>query len=362
MSCANTAVGGLTRSDQFNYAGQLLSIGALLFSRLSVSALIEALRPGQAVILANRICAVLILCWGITSFFALAFQCSLPNPWLFNPRNTCIHRFALYASLDAIAMITDLTLIVVPVFVMRKVQVPLTKRATVILLFALRAVVIAATILKLKYSNQYFSNISVEAGGLTSAGRVENDATWGLLVPIVWRQAAMNLSVVSACLPSLKRILSDMRPGLNGVTIPHALELSLSNAFGQNGVRANLDSRNRSVQLEPGSSPSDSGSNGLKLSSGRRVSRGFPFGISSGGKNTTSVSTGSVAALREKDPFGIFLDLDSESMRQLREEGIVQKKDITVEIETMERRGSSSLSGGESEKTLVRETITSRLM
>lgn len=46
------------------------------------------------------------------------------------------------------------------------------------------------------------------------------DFTWDILVPQVWAQIAINTSIITACIPSLKPFLSDIKPGLTIIQIP----------------------------------------------------------------------------------------------------------------------------------------------
>jgi hypothetical protein len=46
------------------------------------------------------------------------------------------------------------------------------------------------------------------------------DFTWDVLVPQVWAQIAINTSIITACIPSLKPFLSAIKPGLAIIRIP----------------------------------------------------------------------------------------------------------------------------------------------
>lgn len=91
------ATNPLTRV-QFNYAAQLLTIFTLICAKLAVSRLILTIRPKRQVRMATYATEGVIVLWALTSIFALAFQCDVPNPWLQGPgrcvnlvRTMCTH-------------------------------------------------------------------------------------------------------------------------------------------------------------------------------------------------------------------------------------------------------------------------------
>lgn len=54
------------------------------------------------------------------------------------------------------------------------------------------------------------------------------DRTWFAITPSAWTSVAMNVSIVTACIPSIKRFLADWASGLSGVTISEPFELEHS--------------------------------------------------------------------------------------------------------------------------------------
>lgn len=54
------------------------------------------------------------------------------------------------------------------------------------------------------------------------------DRPWFAVVPSVWTSVAMNVSIVTACIPSIKRFLADWASGLSNVAISEPFELEHS--------------------------------------------------------------------------------------------------------------------------------------
>jgi len=70
------------------------------------------------------------------------------------------------------------------------------------------------------------------------------DQTWTLVEPLIWGQIAMNLSILTACVPSLKGMIEMFRSGASMFTVPGQYNSSsLSN--GPGGIRSLVPSRFR---------------------------------------------------------------------------------------------------------------------
>jgi hypothetical protein len=54
------------------------------------------------------------------------------------------------------------------------------------------------------------------------------DRTWFAVTPSAWTSVAMNVSIVTACIPSIKRFLADWASGLSNVAISEPFELEHS--------------------------------------------------------------------------------------------------------------------------------------
>jgi hypothetical protein len=80
---------------------------------------------------------VVVALWATSGIFALALQCRLPKPWLSAP-GTCINQRALYNAIGITNVITDLTLVILPVFMMWKVQTAVKIKCQTVGLFGIR--------------------------------------------------------------------------------------------------------------------------------------------------------------------------------------------------------------------------------
>jgi hypothetical protein len=54
------------------------------------------------------------------------------------------------------------------------------------------------------------------------------DKPWYEVTPTIWSQIMLNLSLITACIPSLKRFLADLQSGAMAVQVTEAFEMGIS--------------------------------------------------------------------------------------------------------------------------------------
>lgn len=64
--------------------------------------------------------------------------------------------------------------------------------------------------------------------------------TWRLVTPSIWYQGMLNLSIITACIPCIKRFLADLSVGLTVIAVSEPLELTV-----KQGSSGNPSSGNR---------------------------------------------------------------------------------------------------------------------
>ncbi|EEH05173.1 conserved hypothetical protein [Histoplasma capsulatum G186AR] len=199
---------------KFFYASQILAIASLACSKVALALLIIYIKPLSAVLYACRCLIAAIAAWGVTGIIALAAQCDPPRPWDFSD-GRCVNQQALYTALDTLSIITDIALIILPFFLVFQVQLPTRKRLTIVSFFCMRIFVPLFTIFSLASQNQYFSSRPL-------------DKTWHAVRPTIWAQATLCISIITTCIPSLKRVMADLQTGLMAGRVTEFLELSIS--------------------------------------------------------------------------------------------------------------------------------------
>ena len=77
------------------------------------------------------------LIWTVTAIFLAAFQCSTPDTWNFID-NRCISRAGYWTFIHVASVILDLAIIMVPIFMLRELQVGLKQKLLVMAVFSSR--------------------------------------------------------------------------------------------------------------------------------------------------------------------------------------------------------------------------------
>ncbi|TVY87234.1 hypothetical protein LAWI1_G008030 [Lachnellula willkommii] len=117
------------------YCVHLFSILSMTFAKVSVVLLMK-----RITLTAERSWGiVLVSCclWGVFSFLAFAFQCGVPDPWVYVP-SQCTTRGKLQYPVIVLNIVTDVILSVGMLPTVWKLRAPLETRVTVMILFALR--------------------------------------------------------------------------------------------------------------------------------------------------------------------------------------------------------------------------------
>ena len=119
------------------YTSQLLGIAAMAWAKMSVVLLFKRLAFPQRTRHYGLFGMVIV--WAIFSLFVLAFQCPLPEPWVFNPPNCFSHGNLLYPII-VLNILTDGVLAIFILPVIWKLNMAKGTRVTVMVLFGSRIV------------------------------------------------------------------------------------------------------------------------------------------------------------------------------------------------------------------------------
>ncbi|KEF54873.1 uncharacterized protein A1O9_09316 [Exophiala aquamarina CBS 119918] len=198
------------------YASNILMILAIAGAKAAVTLLVIAIKPLRNVMYGCYGMLVFIGLWTVASVFALAFQCS-PNRWALGPSesDTCVNQYAMQVAIRSLDIASDVGIVLLPALMMRTVLVSRDKRWMVIMLFSLRLATPCMTAASIVALDDFYHS-------------APQDRTWFAITPSVWTSVAMNVSIVTACIPSIKRFLADWASGLSNVAISEPFELEHS--------------------------------------------------------------------------------------------------------------------------------------
>ncbi|CAM1503634.1 Fc.00g012250.m01.CDS01 [Cosmosporella sp. VM-42] len=199
------------RFSKLLYASRILALCVNACTKVSLCLLIRQIDNQGKLNLANMVLGgAVILCF-FTGFFATIFQCPLPNPWLAVSHEHCPSRGPIFVYNGVMDILTDLALCALPVAMMWQVQTTVKRKIIVMALFGTRIIVPIVTIPSLTNARYLFNDYS--------------DSTWGAVSSTMWFQISLGLSVLTACIPSLKGIIDSLLGGTAAAAIGAPYEL-----------------------------------------------------------------------------------------------------------------------------------------
>ncbi|KAI0387569.1 hypothetical protein F5Y04DRAFT_7416 [Hypomontagnella monticulosa] len=115
-------------------ASDILSVFVFVLSKLSLIALISHITPSNIMRIIFRWYTVFVILWGISGVFSVGFQCGASVPTR-GFGSMCVNEGSLLFTHGIINILTDLLLVILPVFIVWKVQIRAEQRFIVLGLF-----------------------------------------------------------------------------------------------------------------------------------------------------------------------------------------------------------------------------------
>ncbi|KAF7561280.1 hypothetical protein G7046_g2890 [Stylonectria norvegica] len=298
------------RYSKLIYASRILALCVNGCTKISLCLLIRQINGAGRLNLANLVLGGVTLAWVASGFFALAFECPLPSPWLAVSEKQCPSRGPVYIYNGILNILTDLALCILPVAMMWHVQTTIRRKMVVMALFGTRIIVPIVTIPSLSNAQYLFHEYS--------------DATWLSVPSTIWFQISLGLSILTACIPSLKGIIDSLlgSTAVAAIRSPYDLRDSGKKSGLEMTALGGSGSHNPSHNL--------SGTGGIKLSSKMKSANNTTWSADReihakyGGKGSPASGSGS----------------GSESVRKLTEGVIIVRDEFELHYD--EGRGSQS--------------------
>ncbi|KAL8709463.1 MAG: hypothetical protein Q9220_005846 [cf. Caloplaca sp. 1 TL-2023] len=132
------------------------------------------------------IIAVLCILFWISGVTACIFQCTpVDYAWLRTGEGHCINTLLLFYITSTVTVVTDICILLLPLPIVWKLQMPKAKRYGVMAIFLLGSFVCIASIVRFFYLHEV----------------VPEDATWTQVNPAIWSIVEPSMGIVSASLP-----------------------------------------------------------------------------------------------------------------------------------------------------------------
>ncbi|KAJ5814482.1 hypothetical protein N7474_006259 [Penicillium riverlandense] len=200
------------------FAGSLLYILSLMFSKLSLAVFIRSLTPSSKDKWLARAVEGIIYAWAVVAIFGTAFQCSVPRTWDFwdgqcfnvsmlmrlNGNLQLAWRYFIAIS----NIVTDLLIFAQAMILIASIQTTLERRLIFVGIFLPRLCVVVATVVQFAFIKK---------------GTETTDPTYTMCDITIFEVIIQCLSIVTACWGQLKPFLSWMRSNglkLDGVEDP----------------------------------------------------------------------------------------------------------------------------------------------
>ncbi|KAF4203252.1 hypothetical protein CNMCM8927_009014 [Aspergillus lentulus] len=128
--------------NKLNYAAELLLLLVLTLSKVSTGNLIRSISPSTSILRWCLMVQIGVGVWMLLALFGTAFQCPAPY-WEYSP-SRCIGKGAIIYPIMSLNMALDAALIVLPIIMLRNVQMPRIQRLKVSSAFVSRSLWVQA--------------------------------------------------------------------------------------------------------------------------------------------------------------------------------------------------------------------------
>ncbi|KAF2489885.1 hypothetical protein BU16DRAFT_544240 [Lophium mytilinum] len=184
----------LERSKLILWNAEIFYAFSLAFSKLSILAFYWRMFKNSNIKKPIIVLFVSAIVWLILRTFMAIFHCvPVQAFWKSNVKGTCnINDSKFFFGTVLAHLIIDIAILILPIMQIRKLQLPITKKAAVIAMFMFGFFVCIASIVVLSESLKYDTS--------------SPEMAWNVAPIIIWATAEVNLAIVSACLPMLRPI------------------------------------------------------------------------------------------------------------------------------------------------------------
>ncbi|KAF1362387.1 hypothetical protein EJ07DRAFT_12641, partial [Lizonia empirigonia] len=175
-------------------------LAAAKFSLLFFYLRLSLLRWFRIAVYANMF---LVVGYNIALIFPLIFTCNpvIKNFDVFVQGGSCLHRTPLYMATAVLNMITDIILLVLPIPMIIKLQMPKVQKAGLICIFGVGSATCITSAVRLVLLFPMLKTI---------------DQTWAIVTPGIWILIEANMVIITGALPTMRLFFRHVAPRLIG--------------------------------------------------------------------------------------------------------------------------------------------------
>ncbi|KAK5759966.1 hypothetical protein LTS12_009862 [Elasticomyces elasticus] len=333
---SNVTASRLVQYYRYQYAAQILGIITQTLAKCAVVLMVERIASELSTKKLSLALKAVIGIWTVFSIFTIAFQCGVPRPWEFT-HDKCAAHGKLYYVIIAGDMATDgvLACYIIPTVV--ELQMSRYLKISVSSLFMTRLVVCALSLGYIALVPEYLSS---------------NDKTWHNANVQILHQVVINLSVITAGIPSVRSYLSELQTGRLAMVLDESeIEMTTRGSKSRGAKRSKIKPEQNSSQLSGGQwskRDHNSGSRGQPDASALESAQDMRIRPDRKTSYTTHITGGAPkrhanetrddvggARINDEEVAG-----DDESTSSLVKNGVFQRRDFEVRIEYEDQDGS----------------------
>ncbi|EAW10126.1 putative MFS monosaccharide transporter [Aspergillus clavatus NRRL 1] len=206
---------GLNRAD---YAFTVLYNPALMAVKTSILVFYLTLTKGEKVFRwANYITLFAVNAAGLALTLVNVFQCS-PVSAAFSyplpPHAHCIDILTLYLSSSPVNIITDLAILFIPNPILTQMRLPRKQKIILVITFSFGFFVAVVDVIRIAYIQSAATSRQIALKDLHYQSAAGDDFSWYASLSFMWSVIEVNVSVMCACVPSLKPLVARLIPKL----------------------------------------------------------------------------------------------------------------------------------------------------
>ena len=187
------------------YAADLLYVLTLGLSKISILLLQRRLCVDKKLQRAALGVCCVVAAWIVVGIVALAARCGHDLPWTAtNVVQQCINLRTFWIAMLPVDILTELAIIIIPVLMMYPVQIASSKKTVILVAFAFRFALIAASIVRIFYLVDYIPS---------------HNFTFRTINTEILNQVVVSVSITTACIPCLKPFLDVTESGQMAINL-----------------------------------------------------------------------------------------------------------------------------------------------
>ncbi|KAL1640701.1 hypothetical protein SLS58_006715 [Diplodia intermedia] len=170
------------------------------FAKLSLLLFYRRLAPFAWFRAAIYAVMFVVISYTLGIMFSLIFPCKpIASNWDITVEGTCINKTGIYIATAVINIATDIALLLLPVPVLARLQIPRLEKAALIAMFGVGSMTCITSVVRLILLLPMLTDL---------------DQTWAVSIPCVWILVEANLVVICGCLPIVRKFARHVAPKL----------------------------------------------------------------------------------------------------------------------------------------------------